>query len=173
MIGDENRWVTGIRCYKSAANAGTHTGTLWSAAGTQLATGTFTGETASGWQTLQFASPVAITKNTVYVASYFAPQGHYADSEYYFWNANGDATPLHPVEGSPTDPTQVNGVYTSGARFPNQTFRGSNYSRSTCSGTSTRTRPALTAPLLLPTMVACPSRSTPRSRSPSPSSKGH
>ena len=47
-----------------------------------LATGTFTGETASGWQTLQFASPVAVTADTTYVASYFAPNGHYsADAE--------------------------------------------------------------------------------------------
>ena len=46
--------------------------------GTQLATGTFTNETASGWQTLLFANPVQITANTVYVASYYDPDGHYA-----------------------------------------------------------------------------------------------
>ena len=34
--------VLGIRFYKAAANTGTHTGTLWSASGSQLATGTFT-----------------------------------------------------------------------------------------------------------------------------------
>ena len=33
----------------------------------------FTGETASGWQQVNFATPVAITAGTVYVASYFAP----------------------------------------------------------------------------------------------------
>jgi hypothetical protein len=36
-------YISGIRFYKSAANTGTHTGTLWSATGTKLATGTFTG----------------------------------------------------------------------------------------------------------------------------------
>ncbi|WP_457848283.1 DUF4082 domain-containing protein, partial [Staphylococcus aureus] len=37
-------FVTGVRFYKSAANTGVHLGTLWSATGTQLATGTFTNE---------------------------------------------------------------------------------------------------------------------------------
>ena len=43
--------------------------------GTLLASGTFTGESASGWQKLAFASPVAVTANTAYVASYYAPAG--------------------------------------------------------------------------------------------------
>jgi hypothetical protein len=171
---DENGWVTGIRFYKSAANAGTHTGSLWTASGTQLATGTFTGESASGWQTLQFAAPVAVTKNTVYVASYFAPQGHYADSEYYFWNTNGDAAPLHPVEGSPTDPTQVNGVYTSGDRFPNQTFRGSNYYVDVLFGDVDTYPPSLNSTAPAANDGGVPDRGpTPRSRSPSRCSKGH
>ena len=43
--------VTAIRFYKGAGNGGTHTGSLWSSPGTRLATVTFTGETATGWQT--------------------------------------------------------------------------------------------------------------------------
>ena len=43
-------FVTGIRFYKGTANTGTHVGTLWSGTGTKLATATFTGETATGWQ---------------------------------------------------------------------------------------------------------------------------
>ncbi|HKA28556.1 MAG TPA: DUF4082 domain-containing protein, partial [Candidatus Binatia bacterium] len=65
--------ITGIRFYKSAANTGTHVGNLWTTAGAKLGTVTFTGETASGWQQMNFATPVAIQANTVYVASYFAP----------------------------------------------------------------------------------------------------
>src|SRR5262249_56806454 len=42
--------ITGIRFYKSAANTGTHLGNLWTTAGAKLGTGTFTGETAAGWQ---------------------------------------------------------------------------------------------------------------------------
>ena len=49
-----NGYISGIRFYKSVANIGTHTGTLWSATGTMLATGTFTNETTQGWQQLNF-----------------------------------------------------------------------------------------------------------------------
>ena len=38
-------WVAGVRFYKGAGNDGTHTGSLWTASGTLLATGTFTDET--------------------------------------------------------------------------------------------------------------------------------
>ena len=39
---------------------------------------TFANETASGWQEAKFAKPIAIAANTTYVASYFAPNGHYS-----------------------------------------------------------------------------------------------
>src|SRR5262249_38876998 len=35
-----------------------------------------TGETASGWQELDFSSPVAVTGGTTYVASYFSSTGY-------------------------------------------------------------------------------------------------
>jgi len=71
-------WVAGVRFYKGTGNNGTHTGSLWSASGTQLATGTFTSETASGWQTMKFTNPVAIAASTTYVVSYYDPNGNYA-----------------------------------------------------------------------------------------------
>ena len=43
----------------------------------ELASATFTGETASGWQTVTFSSPVAIAANTVYVVSYHTNVGQY------------------------------------------------------------------------------------------------
>ncbi len=70
--------VTGIRFYKAAANTGTHIGSLWTSTGTLLASATFTNETASGWQQVNFSTPVAITAGTTYVAGYFAPKGHYS-----------------------------------------------------------------------------------------------
>src|SRR5262249_43150270 len=48
--------IAGVRFYKSVANTGTHTGTLWTSDGTMLATATFTGETSSGWQQVNFAA---------------------------------------------------------------------------------------------------------------------
>ncbi|HEX7698082.1 MAG TPA: DUF4082 domain-containing protein, partial [Candidatus Acidoferrum sp.] len=60
---DTNGYITGIRFYKSAANTGTHVGNLWSSSGALLASATFTGESASGWQQVNFSNPVAITAN--------------------------------------------------------------------------------------------------------------
>ena len=70
-------YITGIRFYKGTGNTGTHIGNLWTTSGTLLESVTFSGETASGWQQATFATPVAITAGTTYVASYFAPMGHY------------------------------------------------------------------------------------------------
>ena len=71
--------ITGIRFYKASTNTGTHVGSLWPAAGGQpLASATFINETASGWQQVNFTPPVAITANTVYVASYHTTVGHYS-----------------------------------------------------------------------------------------------
>ncbi len=55
---DSNGTITGLRFFKSAANTGTHTASLWSNAGTLLASATFSGETASGWQQVNFPTPV-------------------------------------------------------------------------------------------------------------------
>ena len=82
---DLNGTITGVRFYKAAANTGTHTGNLWSANGTLLARGTFSGESASGWQTLNFTTPVDIEAGTTYVASYHAPNGHYSQSDYAYY----------------------------------------------------------------------------------------
>lgn len=51
-------FVTGVRFYEAAGGPGTHTGSLWSPSGALLATGSFTGETASGWQTMVFTDEV-------------------------------------------------------------------------------------------------------------------
>src|SRR5207244_1328697 len=63
---DTSGTITGVRFYKAATNTGIHTGSLWTNTGTLLASVTFTGETASGWQQMLFSAPVAITANTTY-----------------------------------------------------------------------------------------------------------
>ncbi len=71
--------VTALRYYKPANSpVGTKSGHLWSASGALLASVTFNGETASGWQTANLAQPVALATNTTYTVSYFAPKGGYA-----------------------------------------------------------------------------------------------
>src|SRR5262249_56450421 len=72
---DSFGFVTGVRFYKASANTGTHIGHLWTATGQLLASATFTGETASGWQQVNFSHPVQINKATAYVRSSFAPPG--------------------------------------------------------------------------------------------------
>jgi hypothetical protein len=117
-------YINGVRFYKGSGNTGTHVGSLWSSAGQQLATATFTNETASGWQTVSFPDPVAVTANTTYVASYHSPGG-YAVTSFGLQNPV-DSSPLHaPASGA----SGGNGVfnYAAGSVFPNQSFNASNY----------------------------------------------
>jgi hypothetical protein len=118
--------ITGIRFYKATANTGTHSGHLWSSTGTPLASATFTGESASGWQQVNFATPVAIAANTVYVASYYAAVGHYSADVNYFASKGADNSPLHALTNGVSG---GNGVYAYGASgtFPNQTWNTANY----------------------------------------------
>jgi len=122
FTSSEGGTITGIRFYKSANNTGLHTGTLWSSAGAQLATGTFTGETASGWQQVTFATPVAITANTTYVASYHATVGHYSADQNFFATTGVNNPPLQALAGN-------NGVYVygNGGVFPSKSYNSTNY----------------------------------------------
>lgn len=92
--------ITGVKFYKSASNTGTHTGTLWTTSGQQLATGTFSGESTTGWQTLTFSQPVAITAGTQYVASYYSPTGSYSLTPDGFMSENLSRAPLQVTAGS-------------------------------------------------------------------------
>src|SRR5262249_9803735 len=94
---DQSGSITGIRFYKAAANAGTHVGNLWSNSGTLLATATFTNEASSGWQQVNFATPVSIAANTTYVASYHTNTGNYSVNGAYFATAGVDNGPLHAL----------------------------------------------------------------------------
>jgi hypothetical protein len=118
-------FITGIRFYKSAANTGTHIGNLWTSSGTLLASAVFTNESASGWQQVSFSSPVAISANTIYVASYYAPQGHFSDDNGFFSSAGVNNPPLQALANS----VSPNGVYSYGSKsvFPTSTYKSSNY----------------------------------------------
>ena len=120
-----NGYITGVRFYKGSMNTGTHVGHLWTSSGTLLGEATFTNETASGWQTVSFATPVAITANTVYVASYHTNTGYYSMNQPYF-NTGYTNGPLYAFANS--EVVNGNGVYIYGAiAFPNQTYNSSNY----------------------------------------------
>ena len=118
-----NGFITGVRFYKPAGSTGTHTGKLWNSAGTLLASATFV-ETDSGWQEVSFSSPVAITANTTYIASYSWPGGYYPYQANAFSTAGVTNGPLTALQSGVDGP---NGVYneTPGS-FP-QTGNGANY----------------------------------------------
>jgi hypothetical protein len=117
-------YVTGVKFYKGTSNTGTHTGTLWSNTGTQLATGTFLNETASGWQTLKFAQPVAITANTQYVVSYHTT-GFYSYTSAFFTQAQAS----YPLTAVADSASGHNGLFSAGTAttFPSSTWNANNY----------------------------------------------
>jgi hypothetical protein len=121
-------YVTGIRFYKGVQNTGTHTGSLWTAGGSLLASVTFTKETASGWQTATFAQPVNIAANVVYVVSYFAPNGHYSYNTNYFSRRSYTNGPLTAL-ASKSRSTSANGVYfnSSTPAFPIKSMNSTNF----------------------------------------------
>lgn len=112
-----NGVVTGLRYYRAAANTGVHKGALWSSTGTKLAELTFT-DGAAGWTTATFSTPVSITADSTYVASYYAPNGHYSADLDFYTNVYTN-TPLRSVGSG--------GVYTYADGFPSSNFRQANY----------------------------------------------
>jgi hypothetical protein len=110
--------ISGIRFFKEPDDTGSHTGYLWSAGGALLASGTFTGESTTGWEQLTFATPVPVTAGTTYIASYSTSTGHYAFT---------DEGLSSPVTNGPL--TAVQGVYAYGSagQFPTSTYQNSNF----------------------------------------------
>ena len=133
---DTYGFISGIRFYKASTNTGTHIGNLWTSTGQLLASATFTGESGSGWQQVNFAQPVPVNKNTTYVASYFAPKGHYSQDGDYFYTTppmgpaptitNVDSPPLHALRNTNG---VVNGVfsYAGSSTFPTSSANAANY----------------------------------------------
>ncbi len=119
FVASSNGTISGLRFYKGPQNTGTHTASLWSSTGVLLATATFIGESATGWQTVSFSSPVSITSGTTYVASYHS-NGFYSVSANYFTSS---------YSNGPLSTSTNAGVYAYGGTslFPTNTYNGSNY----------------------------------------------
>ena len=113
--------ITGIRFWKDSHESGTHTGHIWSASGTLLATVTFGNETASGWQVQNLASPLAIAANTTYVVSVNTGNTYYVSS------AGGLASKITNLDLSSV--VGSDGVYGTPGAFPNNSYQNSNYFR--------------------------------------------
>jgi methionine-rich copper-binding protein CopC len=115
--------VTSVKFYKTARDTGTHTGSLWTDQGVLLATGTFADETATGWQTLTFATPIPIEANQVYAVSYFSPTGYYAVTPHYF----GTRPQVHSAPLWTAPGAYANGRYRVDTGFPTEHYTGNNY----------------------------------------------
>lgn len=89
FTSDVNGSISGVRFYKGSLNTGTHTGEVWSISGTLLATATFTNESASGWQQVNFSSPVPVSAGQTYVVSY------HTDAQYIAFTPNAMASELN------------------------------------------------------------------------------
>lgn len=116
--------ITGLRFYKGPSNTGTHVADLWSSTGTLLATATFTNETASGWQQVNFATLVTITAGTTYIASYHTAGNYSADP-----NLFASSVTNGPLTAPSSASSGGNGVYAygSGSLFPTNTFNATSY----------------------------------------------
>jgi hypothetical protein len=113
--------ITTVRYWKAPDESGTHTGRIWSAAGTLLASVTFTGETASGWQEQALSTPLSITPNTTYVVSVNVNQYYVATSSGLASSvANGPISSV--ADGG-------NGVFGNPGAFPVNSWQNSNYFR--------------------------------------------
>jgi len=117
--------VTGVRFYKQTLMGGyIHVGHLWSSTGTLLATATFTNESASGWQQVNFSSPVATQANTVYVVSFSTGGGRFGFTTNFF--THGGVT-NGPLQALPNSVTGGDGVYNRAGAFPNVNGNGMNF----------------------------------------------
>jgi uncharacterized repeat protein (TIGR01451 family) len=123
---DSDGFITGIRFYKASTNTGTHIGNIWTRSGTLLGSATFTNETSSGWQQVNFSSPIAVSANTTYVASYFAPKGHYSQDEAFFATSGVDHPPLHLLAAGVDGPNGMY-AYASSNTFPTSTYNSEYY----------------------------------------------
>ena len=79
---DEDGFITGLRFYKGAANTGTHVGHLWSRTRPAARRGDVhqRDRRAAGSRS-RSTTPVAVTRDTTYVASYHSRDGCYAVDE--------------------------------------------------------------------------------------------
>ena len=113
--------ITAVRYWKAPSEVGVHVGRIWSSAGTLLASVTFAGESASGWQQQSLSAPLHIVANTTYVVSVNVVS-------YYVFTGSGLATSI--VSGDLSSVADgANGVYGNPSTFPGASYQNANYFR--------------------------------------------
>jgi hypothetical protein len=158
--------IPGIWWYRTAADTGTLTASLWTTGGSLLATAAGDPAAGPGYRFIAFSSPVSVSAGTTVIASIWHPNGAYGYD-------NTEAGAGHGFDGrSVTSPSTCltspatsapapNGVYawtSSTATFPSLTYASSEYFVSpgflagavstTTTSTTTTTAPPSTTGLL-------------------------
>jgi Domain of unknown function (DUF4082)/Bacterial Ig-like domain len=109
-----------IRFLKDARETGSHVGRVWSAAGALLGSAAFGGESGSGWQSAQLATPLRLVPGQTYVVSV----GYNA-----FFGMTADALRNERVSGPLRSVADGrNGVYGDASGiFPDRSWASSDY----------------------------------------------
>ena len=119
-------YIKAIRFYKGPENLGNHIAHLWTATGELLATARFNNETQTGWQQANFVRPVHLISGAVYIASYYAPRGHYAATNGAFQEEGIHVGGIYAFRDGERG---GNGVFRYGntPSFPTETYHSTNY----------------------------------------------
>ncbi len=127
---DQNGYISGARFYKISGMTGTHTASIWDSMGNRLAQATFTSESATGWQQINF-SPIAVTANSLYTVSVFMADGNYAATSNFFMTDINNSPLIAPNDGTTYDGlgNRGQGDYndSGSSRYPTQTYNATNY----------------------------------------------
>lgn len=117
--------ISAIRFFRGAVSPEGYVASLYSVSGSRLGSVSMAHETGPvpGWQVATFATPIAISPNTSYVAAYFAPFGKYSDIAY----GLSQGLTAGPLNVPASAIVGGNGVYAFGSAFPSSTYESSNY----------------------------------------------
>ena len=129
-----NASLTEIRWWQpsTGADVSTRTAGLYSvvSGGGNTLLGSATGApSGSGWQTITFTTPIALTAGTRYRARIYHPAGGYPATGAYYGSGSDEANgPLTiPKAANSTDGLQGQYNYVASAAYPNQAFNSTNY----------------------------------------------
>lgn len=117
-------YIQGIRFYRGTTDTTTYILKLYKNSNQELLDSvTYKHNTATGWLSANFATPRLIAKDTVYMATVYAPSGNYAATGNYFTAPVTSGFLTAPASGT----VGPNGVYRMSNGFPELGFEESNY----------------------------------------------
>ena len=129
--------ISGIRFYKSPNDHKTdHIVQLWDPANPNAplaqATENSVSELPTGWNTINFATPVPISTNVIYIAAFYSSSGEYSETVNVFLDGPVVRGPLTALQDNDPDGDGPNSVFKydngdDGPDFPDQGYLASNY----------------------------------------------